>query len=379
MASVDFPEMKNDLILRAARGEAVERVPIWIMRQAGRYLPEFREMRTKHSFFDLCRNPQLACDVTMMPINRFELDAAIIFSDILVVPQALGMTVEMLPGKGPHFPEPLVVPADLEKLNKNVDVKTELKYVYEALTLTRKTLNGKVPLIGFSGAPWTLMSYMIEGGGSDTKAKAKAWLYKYPEESHELLKILTNVITEYLVEQVCAGAQMLQLFESHGGVLDHTLFVKFALPYIRVISRRVRDMLKERNVPCVPMTIFVKDGHYALEEISQSHYEVVGLDWTIEPKIGRRTCGESITLQGNLDPCALYAPKEELQRIAKGMLQKFGCKNYICNLGHGIYPDMDPENVRTLVDSVHKYSEEMISKDAENKANENDPKRHKTC
>lgn len=366
MASTkEFPPMKNDLILRAARGESVDRVPIWIMRQAGRYLPEFREIRTQHSFFDLCRNPQLACDVTLMPINRFDLDAAIIFSDILVIPQALGMTVDMVPGKGPSFPEPLVVPADLAKLNKDVDVTKELGYVMEALTLTRHTLQGKVPLIGFSGAPWTLMSYMIEGGGSDTKSKAKAWLYKYPEESHELLKILTNVIIDYLVEQVCAGAQMLQLFESHAGCLDHTLFVKFALPYIRVISRRVRDKLKERNIPCVPMVIFAKDGHYALDEIAQSHYEVIGLDWTIDPKNGRRICGESLTLQGNLDPCALYASKEELTRNAKGMLQKFGYKNYICNLGHGIYPDMDPESVRTLVDCVHKFSEEMIQKDSQ--------------
>lgn len=367
----DFPPMQNDLILRAARGEAVERVPVWIMRQAGRYLPEFREIRLHNSFFDLCRNPKLACDVTLMPINRFDLDAAIIFSDILVVPQALGMTVEMIPGKGPSFPEPLVVPADLAKLNKDVDVMKELGYVMEALTLTRHTLKGKVPLIGFSGAPWTLMSYMIEGGGSDTKSKAKSWLYKYPEESHELLKILTNVITDYLVEQVCAGAQMLQLFESHAGCLDHTLFVKFALPYIRVISRRVRDKLKERGVACVPMVIFAKDGHYALEEIAQSHYEVIGLDWTIEPKIAKKVCGESLTLQGNLDPCALYAPKDELTRIAKGMLQKFGYKNYICNLGHGIYPDMDPESVRTLVDFVHKFSEEMIQKDKDNALSSN--------
>lgn len=370
MASLDqFPPMKNDLILRAARGESVERIPIWIMRQAGRYLPEFRDIRTKHSFFDLCRNPALACDVTLMPINRFDLDAAIIFSDILVVPQALGMTVEMVPGKGPSFPEPLLVPSDIQKLNKDVDVKQELNYVLQALTLTRHKLDGKVPLIGFSGAPWTLMSYMIEGGGSDTKSKAKKWLYKYPEESHELLKILTNVIIEYLVEQVCAGAQMLQLFESHAGCLDHSLFVNFALPYIRVISRKVRDKLKERNVPMVPMVIFAKDGYYALEEISQSHYEVIGLDWTIEPKIGRKICGESLTLQGNLDPCALYASKEELSRIAKNMLQKFGYKNYICNLGHGIYPDMDPENVKVLVDLVHKFSEEMIQKDKENQSN----------
>lgn len=206
----------------------------------------------------------------------------------------------------------------------------------EAITLTRHTLQGKVPLIGFSGAPvsfinsrlfslnqsvkiniiskWTLMSYMIEGGGSQTQSKAKAWLYKYPEESHELLKILTNVIIDYLVEQICAGAQLVQLFESHAGCLDHTLFVKFALPYIRVISKRVRDKLKERNVPCVPMIVFAKDGHFVLEELSQSHYEVIGLDWTIKPKQARRICGESLTLQGNLDPCALYANKVSFKR-----------------------------------------------------------------
>jgi uroporphyrinogen decarboxylase len=210
------------------------------------------------------------------------------------------------------------------------------------------------------------MSYMIEGGGSDTQSKAKSWLYKYPEESHQLLQILTNVIIDYLVEQVCAGAQLLQLFESHAGSLDHTLFVKFALPYIRVISKRVRDQLKERKVPCVPMVIFAKDGHFVLEELAQSHYEVISLDWTIKPKQARRICGESITLQGNLDPCALYANKDELTRITKDMLQKFGYKNYIANLGHGIYPDMDPENVKHFVDQVHKISQEMIQKDTNN-------------
>lgn len=358
----DFPPLINNNILKAARGEHVDRVPVWIMRQAGRYLPEFREMRTKHSFFDLCQNPQLACEVTMMPIRRFDLDAAIIFSDILVVPQALGMQVDMLAGKGPTFAEPLVVPSDIKKLKKDVDVKQALKYVYEAITLTRHTLEGKVPLIGFSGAPWTLMSYMVEGEGSSTHSKAKSWLYKYPEESHELLKILTNVIIDYLVEQIAAGAQLVQLFESHAGCLDHTMFTIFALPYIRVISKRVREKLKERNIAQVPMIVFAKDAHFALEELAQSHYEVVGLDWTIKPKKAREIFGESITLQGNLDPCALYASKEELARITKEMLNKFGCQNYIANLGHGIYPDMDPEHTKHFIDCVHTFSEELIGK-----------------
>lgn len=359
----EFPQLKNNLILRAARGESVERVPVWIMRQAGRYLPEFRELRSKHSFFDLCQNPKLACEVTLMPINRFDLDAAIIFSDILVVPQALGMQVDMVTGKGPTFAEPLVVPSDIKKLKKDVNVKEALKYVYDAITLTRHELKGKVPLIGFSGAPWTLMSYMIEGEGSSTHSKAKSWLYKYPEESHELLKILTNVIIDYLVEQIVAGAQMIQLFESHAGCLDNSLFCKFALPYIRVISKRVREKLKEKNIPAVPMVIFAKDGHFVLEELSQSHYEVIGLDWTMKPKKVREICGESLTLQGNLDPCALYASKEEITRITKDMLNKFGCKNYIANLGHGIYPDMDPEHANQFINSVHSISEEMIAKE----------------
>eukprot|EP00111_Clytia_hemisphaerica_P015611 TCONS_00046078-protein len=202
-----FPPLKNDLLLKAARGEEVSRIPIWVMRQAGRYLPEFREVRLEHEFFKVCRTRELACEVTMQPLRRFDLDGSIIFSDILVVPQALGMTVEMVKGKGPVLPEPLVTPDDLKRLNREADVKEELKYVYEAITLTRKTIDGKVPLIGFAGAPWTLMVYMIEGGGSKTYSKAKSWLYKYPEESRDLLNLLSTFIVDYLVEQVKAGAQ----------------------------------------------------------------------------------------------------------------------------------------------------------------------------
>ena len=206
-----FPPMKNDLILRAAFGERVERIPVWIMRQAGRYLPEFREARAEHDFFRVVQTPELACKVTLQPIDRFPLDAAIIFSDILVVPQALGMEVLMVPGKGPTFPQPLMVPADLDKLNQDVDVNQALVYVMQAITLTRQRLDGRVPLIGFSGAPWTLLSYMIEGGGSNTQSRAKKWLYVYPEASKKLLQMLTRVICDYLVAQVEAGAQMLQV------------------------------------------------------------------------------------------------------------------------------------------------------------------------
>ncbi|XP_014681397.1 PREDICTED: uroporphyrinogen decarboxylase-like isoform X2 [Priapulus caudatus] len=353
--------MKNDLALRAARGEKTERVPVWVMRQAGRYLPEFRETRAEHDFFTICRTPVLACKVTLQPIERFDLDAAIIFSDILVVPQAMGMVVEMLPGKGPHFPEPLNTPDDIGRLNKPVNVSQELGYVFDAITLTRHRLEGRVPLIGFTGAPWTLMSYMIEGGGSTTMSKAKSWLYRYPAESHKLLQLITDVCIDYLVGQMQAGAQMLQVFESHAGILGPGLFAKFSLPYIRQISRGVKEKLSSRKLDTVPMIIFAKDAHFGLEDLSQSGYEVVGLDWTLRPQHARARTGANVTLQGNLDPCALYAPEVELVALVKAMLEKFGTQRYIANLGHGIYPDMDPERVKTLIDAIHSHSEYMNS------------------
>lgn len=354
-----FPLLKNDRILRAAKGEKVERVPVWVMRQAGRYLPEFRAVREQHDFFTICRTPELACEITLQPIRRFELDAAIIFSDILVVPQAMGMQVEMLPGKGPHFPEPLCTPEDINKLRHAVDVKKELGYVFDALTLTREKLEGQCPLIGFTGAPWTLMSYMIEGGGSTTMSNAKRWLYQYPEESCKLLQLITNVNVDYLVGQVEAGAQLLQVFESHAGILDSKLFTTFSLPYLRQISNLVKKRLKDADLPDVPMIVFAKGAHYALEDLAQIGYDVVGLDWTMTPRNCRARTGGDVTLQGNLDPCALYAPKEKLEKTVREMLKQFGKQRYIANLGHGIYPDMDPENVKTFIDTVHHFSEGM--------------------
>eukprot|EP00079_Xenopus_tropicalis_P034913 XP_017948684.1 PREDICTED: uroporphyrinogen decarboxylase-like [Xenopus tropicalis] len=248
----------------------------------------------------------------MHPLRRFPLDAAIIFSDILVIPQALGMEIRMEPGRGPVFPEPLQTPQDLHKLRSSVDVSEELGYVFHAITLTRHKIEGKVPLIGFTGAPWTLMTYMIEGGGSNTMSKAKRWLYQHPSASHQLLKQLTDVIVEYLVGQVAAGAQALQVFESHAGCLGPQQFSDFSLPYLRDISRRVKHKLKAEGLDQVPMIVFAKDAHYALEDLSQSGYEVVGLDWTIRPQEARERTGKRVTLQGNMDPCALYASKVSL-------------------------------------------------------------------
>ncbi|XP_030607911.1 uroporphyrinogen decarboxylase [Archocentrus centrarchus] len=355
----DFPQLKNDTFLRAARGEETEHVPVWCMRQAGRYLPEFRESRAGKDFFETCQSPEACCELTLQPLRRFSFDAAIIFSDILVVPQAMGMDVQMVAGKGPTFPEPLKEPEDLQRLRVKVDVGKELAYVFRAITLTRHKIEGKVPLIGFSGAPWTLMSYMIEGGGSNTHSKAKRWLYRHPEASHILLKMLTDVIVEYLLGQVSAGAQALQVFESHAGILGPAEFKEFSLPYLRDIARRVKDKLKEAGQD-VPMIVFAKDAHYALEDLSESNYEVVGLDWTIDPQSARERTGGKVSLQGNMDPCALYAPKERISDIVKKMLDGFGARGYIANLGHGVYPDMEPENIGAFVEAVHQHSKQLI-------------------
>jgi len=355
---IDFPPMKNDLILRVARGETgLPRVPVWAMRQAGRYLPEFREVRLKHEFFNVCQNPELACEVTMQPIRRFALDAAIIFSDILVIPQALGMTVEMVKGKGPVFPEPLLSPEDMnERLNFACDVKDELKYVYEAISLTRKTLDGEVPVIGFAGAPWTLMVYMIEGGASKTFSKAKRWLYIHPSESRKLLQLLTDKIVDYLVQQALAGAQLLQVFDSHAGALTEKCFNEFCMPYLKEIAVKVKSRLGPKKA--VPMIVFAKDAHYALPGFNNTEYDVVALDWTVNRQHARSVLPNKV-LMGNLDPCAMYASMKDLDACVKEMVEEFGCEKYIANLGHGMYPDMDPEHMNTFVNSVHKHSEDM--------------------
>jgi len=350
-----FPKLLNDRLLRAARGEEVDAVPVWVMRQAGRYLPEFKQLRVENDFFTICQTPELACEITLQPIRRFELDAAIIFSDILVVPQALGMKVEMKAGVGPVFESPLSSPGDMDTLVVP-DVKTVLKYVFDAITLTRHKLEGKVPLIGFTGAPWTLMAYMIEGGGSKTLSKAKKWLYKHPNESRKLLQLITDVNVEYLVEQVRAGAQLLQVFESSAEYLGPSEFRAFALPFLVDINRRVKQKLKDLELENVPMTVFAKGAHYALRELGESGYDVVGLDWTIDPVEARKIVGPNVTLQGNLDPCALYSPAESLQSTVQAMVQNFGRERWIANLGHGIYPDMDPESVKIFVDTVHSCS-----------------------
>ncbi|XP_022097152.1 uroporphyrinogen decarboxylase-like isoform X2 [Acanthaster planci] len=363
--ATNFPPLKNDLILRAARGEKTERVPVWVMRQAGRYLPEFQATRKEHDFFEICQTPELSCEVTLQPIARFDLDAAIIFSDILVIPQVLGIHVEMISGKGLVFDNTLNCPEDLARLKSDVDVTEALSYVFDAITLTRRRLEGKVPLIGFSGAPWTLMGYCIEGtGNSTTLSKAKKWLYVYPEQSHKFLRLLTDKIVDYLVGQVLAGAQLLQVFDSNVGVLGYDLFMTFALPYLKEIVTRVKSTLRETNTEPVPMIVFAKGCHYAIEELSKTGYDVVSLDWTIHPEVARSQAASAVSLQGNLDPCAMYGSKDDIEGLVGKMLNRFGTQRYIANLGHGVYPDFDPEHVRTFIDTVHAQSEAINKRDA---------------
>ncbi|KAI4454660.1 methyltetrahydrofolate:homocysteine methyltransferase related [Holotrichia oblita] len=345
----DFPILKNDRILKVIKGEKPDKLPIWVMRQAGRYMPKFREFRKLHTFFEICQTPELACEVTLMPIERFDLDAAIIFSDILVVPQALGLEVEMKESVGPVIKDPVII-ENLKNLNSE-GAANRLNYVGKAITLTRKKLNGKVPLIGFSGAPWTLMGYMIEGGGSKTYSRSKRWLYSHETEAHQLLTILTNVIIDYLILQVKAGAQLLQVFESSAEFLNEYLFDTFCMPYLRRIVSEVKTKIVELNLN-IPMILFAKGSHYSLEKQKSLGYDVMGIDWTISPKTVRQILGDQV-VQGNLDPCALYSSPDRIKDHVEEMIKGFGTRNLVVNLGHGIYPDMSEEAVESFINAVH--------------------------
>ena len=351
----DFPPLRNDRLIRAAHGQPVDQTPVWIMRQAGRYLPEYRALRSEDEFFTVCRTPELAAEVTLQPLRRFPLDAAIIFSDILVVPQALGLEVQMVKGKGPHFPQPLAGPDDLSRLHEP-DVADELGYVMDAITLTRQKLEGRAPLIGFSGAPWTLMAYMIEGGGSKTFARSKSWLFRHPDASRHLLQRLTDVICEYLDLQIQAGAQAVQVFDSWAGLLAPDAFEAFSMPYLRQIAR----VLAERH-PAVPRIVFAKGAHYALPALSETDFNVIGIDWTMDPASARTAVGREKALQGNLDPCMLYADPGTIRRAVRQMLLGFGPVGHIANLGHGMHPDHDPAHAGAFVEAVHEVSRELMA------------------
>jgi uroporphyrinogen decarboxylase len=340
-------ELKNDLLLRAAKGEKVERTPVWLMRQAGRILPEYRKVRASVSgFIELAQTPELAAEVTIQPVDILDVDAAIIFSDILVIPEAMGLPYEMVEKKGPRFPETIKSKSDVEKL-RVANVEESLSYVTKAIEITKKELNGRVPLIGFAGAPWTIFAYMVEGSGSKTFSKAKAMLYTEPQLSHQLLSKITDSTIAYLKAQISAGADLVQVFDSWAGILSHEQYQEFSIPYLEKIAEAIQE---------VPKTIFAKDAHAAFADLSKLDYQTIGLDWTMNPTQVREIVGSNKTLQGNLDPCTLYADKTTIRRNTKRMLEQFGSERYIANLGHGVYPDINPDHVKYFIEAVKEFS-----------------------
>jgi len=340
-------KLQNDLILRAARGESIERYPVWLMRQAGRILPEYRAVRSKLSGFkELVETPEFAAEVTIQPVDLLGVDAAIIFSDILVVPEAMGLEYQMLEAKGPWFEKTIRSEEGLKYAETEFDIEDRLGYVLEAIKITNKELGGRVPLIGFAGAPWTIFCYMVEGHGSKTFSESRKLLYTNPTLAHELLSRITDVTIKYLKAQVNAGAHMLQLFDSWAGILGTQQYAEFGLKYIDKIVAAITE---------VPVTVFSKGAISSVEAIAKLDCNTVGLDWNMDIVKIREQIGESRTLQGNLDPCALYGSHAAVESSTIEMLNSFTSKRHIVNLGHGVYPDIDPEKVKTFIKTVKNY------------------------
>lgn len=335
--------MKNDLFLRTLAGQTTERPPVWMMRQAGRYLPDFRALRDQYSFFDRVQTPELAAEITIMPVNQIGVDAAILFSDILVIPQAMGMQVDMVESRGPVLPSPIRSHADIEKLQVT-GAEENLHYVYDAIRLTLSELDGRVPLIGFAGAPWTIFCYMVEGGGSKDYSRAKRFCVEQPAAAEELLWKITQVTIQYLLKKVEAGVHTVQLFDSWGGVLSPEMYRRFSLPFLDAITKALS--------PQVPVILFAKGCPFALEELSRTGASALGIDWTVTPQEARRLAGNDIVLQGNFDPSCLYASPAEIRVQTQKMVHEFGTQRYIANLGHGILPDIPVDHARTFVETV---------------------------
>ena len=340
-------ELKNDLILRAARGEQTERTPVWLMRQAGRILPEYRAVRNSLSgFIELVKNPDLAAEVTIQPVDILGVDAAIIFSDILVIPEAMGLPYEMVEKKGPWFPKTVSQAGDLASL-KVADAESDLGYVLDAIKVTKRELNGRVPLIGFAGAPWTIFCYMVEGHGSKTFSKARKMLYNEPVLADQLLQMITDSTIAYLKAQIAAGANIIQVFDSWAGILPADHYERFSLNYISQIC----DAIDE-----VPVTVFAKGAYFARRAMGQLNCQTIGLDWNMGIRESRGLIGPEKVLQGNLDPATLYASDRELELATQTMLNSFGPQKHIANPGHGVYPDIDPEKVKVFIKTVKEYS-----------------------
>ncbi|MCU7929724.1 MAG: uroporphyrinogen decarboxylase [Candidatus Thiodiazotropha sp. (ex Codakia rugifera)] len=346
--------MKNDRLLRALCREPVDMTPVWMMRQAGRYLPEYRATRTKAgSFMDLCRNPDLACEVTIQPLERYPLDAAILFSDILTVPDAMGLGLYFTEGEGPHFERPIGDKAAIDALG-TPDMEDDLGYVMDAVRTIRRELEGRVPLIGFSGSPWTLATYMVEGGGTKNFSKVKGMMFDRPEWMHALLSKVADAVTGYLNAQINAGAQAVMIFDTWGGALTPQHYQAFSLDYMQQILQGLKREAEGRKVPVI---LFTKGGGFWLEQMADSGCDALGIDWTLSLSDARRRVGDRVALQGNLDPCTLYASPERIREEVGQVLASYGKGNgHVFNLGHGIHPEINPEHAGVFVDAVHELS-----------------------
>jgi uroporphyrinogen decarboxylase len=338
--------LKNDLLLKTLRGEPTERTPVWMMRQAGRYLPEYMVLRGKYGFFERCQTPELACQITLQPVDIIGVDAAILFSDILVVPQAMGLEVQLIESKGPFLPDPIKTANDLKRVRvPNVD--ETLGYVFDAIKLIKQELNDRVPLIGFAGAPWTLLCYMVQGKGSKTFDEAKAFCYTQPELAHQLLQMITDTTIDYLKAQAKAGADTVQLFDSWGGLLGPDDFENLSLQYMRQIVAALKDI--------VPTIVFAKGAWHSLDKMAATGAQGLGIDWCIPPQMARSFAGKNISLQGNFDPAKLFSPIPVIQKEVTAMLDAFGPGRHIANLGHGILPNVPVDHARAFVDTVKNY------------------------
>jgi uroporphyrinogen decarboxylase len=346
--------LKNDTFIKALLKQPTDYTPIWMMRQAGRYLPEYRQVREQAgSFLNLCTNPELACEVTLQPLRRFDFDAAILFSDILTIPDAMGLGLYFTEGEGPKFKSPVRTAADIEKL-PIPDPELELAYVMNTVRLIRKNLAGSVPLIGFSGSPWTLATYMVEGGSSKSFHKVKGLMFEQPKLIHQLLDKLAQSVASYLNAQIAAGAQAVMLFDTWGGVLSTEDYQEFSLYYAKQVRSLLNTQVDGQQIPTI---LFSKGGGQWLETMADAGYDALGLDWQTNISNARSRVGDKVALQGNLDPIALYASPEVITEKVKTILQAYGNgSGHVFNLGHGILPDINPDHVKAMVDAVHQYS-----------------------
>ncbi|AIL47773.1 uroporphyrinogen decarboxylase [Elizabethkingia anophelis] len=338
--------IKNDLYLRALKGETVERPPVWMMRQAGRYLPEFIALRDKYDFFTRCQTPELAAEITVQPIRRFPLDAAILFSDILVVPQAMGIDFKMKENVGPWLDNPIRTKEAVEQIVVP-DVDDTLSYVFDAITLTLEHLNNEIPLIGFAGSPWTILCYCVEGKGSKAFDIAKSFCFQQPEAAHQLLQKITDTTIAYLKRKVEKGVSAVQVFDSWGGMLSPADYQEFSWKYI--------NQIVEALSPLTEVVVFAKGCWYALEDMAKSKASALGVDWTVTPEIARKLTGGNITLQGNFDPARLHSSPETIRKMVHEMIDRFGKDKYIANLGHGILPNIPVENAEAFIRAVVEY------------------------